>query len=146
MTKPGPDPWTMTAEDHAALLDLMRRVDDHEGPFGEIVTTHPDGTPCLPYSRNAAIVEETAGFLTQKNLQAAGFDWRGWETGRQAVQAGDSSALANCTAQECLQYLTLLVRAERFTEGTLARAFSHGLMQALLRQVSQYAEPGAERA
>lgn len=137
----GPDPWKMTAEDYAALLDLLRRADAHEGGFGEVVTSNPDGTPCMPWSRNAAIVDDVVRFLTRMDLQIAGFDWRAWEPGWQAVQRDDQAALANCTPQECLRYLTLLVRAERFTEGTLARAFERGQMQTLLRKVSQYAEP-----
>jgi len=138
------DPWQMTAEDHAALLELMRRADEHEGPFGEFVTTNPDGTLCLPWSRNVPVVDDVVRFLYEKNLQVAGFDWGAWRAGLEKIQRGDQAALANCTARECLQYLTLLVRAERFSEGTLVRAFENGQMQTLLRKVSQYAEPAAD--
>jgi hypothetical protein len=127
----------MTADDREGLAELLRRIGDHEGAFGEIVTHNPDGTSCLPWSRNAPIIDETVRFLLDKHLQVPGFDWGGWEAGRLAIQRCDQAALATCTDQECLQYLTLLVRAERFTEGTLARSFDNGLMQTLLRRLSQ---------
>jgi hypothetical protein len=135
------DAWTMTAGDRAALLDLLLRADAHQGPFGETVTTNADGTLCLPWSRHAAIVDEVVRFVVEKDLLAVGFEWTAWEAGRQAVQRGDRAALANFTAQECSQYLTLLVRADRFNEGMLVGAFENGQMQTLLRQMCQYAEP-----
>jgi hypothetical protein len=130
----------LNAEDRAALDDLIRRADQHEGAFGEFVTENRDGTLCLPWSRNVPVVDETVQFLIAKQLLISGFDWPGWEAGIATVQGGDPAALANCTAQECAQYLTLLVRAERFADGTLARSFENGLMQTLLRRVSQLSQ------
>ena len=131
----------LNAEDRAVLDDLIRRAGQHEGAFNEIVTNNPDGTLCLPWSRNVPLVDDTFRFLAASPLMLPGFDWSGWEAGWAVVQGSAPAALANCTAQECAQYLTLLVRAERFTEGTLARSFENGLMQALLRRSSYLSQP-----
>lgn len=130
----------LSAEDCAVLDDLIRRADQHVGAFDETVTDNPDGTLCLPWSRDVPVVDETVRFLAASPLLLPGFDWQRWEAGWEVVQGGDPAALANCAAQECAQYLTLLVRAERFTAGTLARSFENGLMQALLRRSSQLSQ------
>ncbi|WP_227983763.1 DUF6508 domain-containing protein [Nocardia spumae] len=133
----------LTAHDRGVLTELVRRADTHEGPFGETVTSNPDGTPCPPRSRHAAIVDDVRRYLIDRQLLLTHFDWGAWADGHRTIQRRDRATLASCTAQQCLQYLTLLVRADRFTEGTLRSGFETGLMQALLHRLHQHTYPRA---
>ncbi|WP_194896419.1 DUF6508 domain-containing protein [Catenulispora pinisilvae] len=127
----------LTAEDRTVLADLLRRIDEHDGPFGEWVTGNPDGTLCMPWSRHAPIVTETVAFVIGKQLPVTGFDWRAWEEGQRTIRLPDLKKVRTRTAQECRQYLTLIVRAERFEEGTLTMVFENRVMQTLLRRMIQ---------
>ncbi|NKY87214.1 DUF6508 domain-containing protein [Nocardia veterana] len=135
----------LTAHDRGTLTELIRRVDKHRGSFGELVTRNPDGTPCPPWTRKDPLVDEVVRFLVDRHLLLSHFPWGTWEAGRTVVQRRDRAALAACSAQHCLQYLTLLVRADRFTEGTLTAAFDAGLMQALLHRLHQHTYPHSGR-
>lgn len=121
----------LTAHDRGVLTDLVCRVD--KAASGSA------------WSRKAPLVDEVVRFLVDRHLLLTHFNWGAWEEGQHAIQRRDRAALATCTAQQCLQYLTLLVRADRFTEGTLASAFESGLMQALLHRLHQHTYPHAAR-
>ncbi|PSR61386.1 hypothetical protein C8259_20320 [Nocardia nova] len=121
----------LTAHDRGVLTDLVCRVDK--------------AASGAAWSRKAPLVDEVVRFLVDRHLLLTHFNWGAWEEGQHAIQRRDRAALATCTAQQCLQYLTLLVRADRFTEGTLASAFESGLMQALLHRLHQHTYPHAAR-
>ncbi|OXR41167.1 hypothetical protein B7C42_06763 [Nocardia cerradoensis] len=123
----------LTAHDRGVLTDLVCRVDKAAS-----------GTTAAR-SRKAPVLDEVVRFLVDRQLLLTHFNWGAWEEGQQAIQRRDRATLATCTAQQCLQYLTLLVRADRFTEGTLASAFESGLMQALLHRLHQHTYPHAGR-
>jgi hypothetical protein len=121
----------LTAHDRGVLTDLVCRVDK--------------AASGAAWSRKAPLVDEVVRFLVDRHLLLTHFNWGAWEEGQQVIQRRDRAVLATCTAQQCLQYLTLLVRADRFTEGTLASAFESGLMQALLHRLHQHTYPHAGR-
>ncbi|MFF0501319.1 DUF6508 domain-containing protein [Nocardia aobensis] len=124
----------LTAHDRGVLTDLVCRVDKAAS-----------GTAPAARSRKAPVLDEVVRFLVDRHLLLTHFNWGAWEEGQQTIQRRDRATLATCTAQQCLQYLTLLVRADRFTEGTLASAFESGLMQALLHRLHQHTYPHAGR-
>ncbi|NKY54002.1 DUF6508 domain-containing protein [Nocardia vermiculata] len=133
----------LTAHDRGVLTELVCRVDKHEGSFGEKVTDRPGGSP--PWARKDRIIDEIVRFLVDKHLLLTHFNWGSWEEGQQVIARGDRPVLAAASPQECLQYLTLLVRADRFTEGTLTSAFETGLMQTLLHRLHQHTYPHSGR-
>jgi hypothetical protein len=124
----------LTAHDRGVLTDLVCRVDKAAS-----------GTAAAARSRKAPVLDEVVRFLVDRHLLLTHFNWGAWEEGQHAIQRRDRAALATCTAQQCLQYLTLLVRADRFTEGTLASAFESGQIHALQHPLHQHNNPHAAR-
>ena len=63
------------------------------------------------------------------------FDWPSWtRSTRGQALANDREALARASTDELAMLLTALVRQERFSEGTLARAFEAGLLLAVVER------------
>lgn len=60
------------------------------------------------------------------------FDWMEWSRGSEARRLmRDSKALSDATVDQIANVITTLVRADRFSEGTLARSFETGTLRAL---------------
>ncbi|MEV5652540.1 DUF6508 domain-containing protein [Nocardia sp. NPDC052254] len=115
----------LTAHDRSVLTELVCKVDKHRAIW----------------RAKDPLADEVIRFLVDRRLLLSHFNWGAWEEGRQAVERRDRAALASSPAQQCLQYLTLLIRAERFSEGMLISAFETGLMQALLHRLHQHTFP-----
>lgn len=133
----------LTEVDRSALAALVEQVAAQDGPFGEMVFRNQDGSLAMPYARTDPLVHEVVRYFADRSLLLQSFDWMEWEAGRNVVQARDAATIGNSSAQDCLQYLTMLVRADRFTEGALMSFFDSGLMLVLLRRLQTVLEaPG----
>ncbi|MCZ4563282.1 DUF6508 domain-containing protein [Rhodococcus sp. IEGM 1401] len=75
-------------------------------------------------------------FMDAKNLVIQ-FDWPGWR-GKEAVHEGNFREIHSATPSDALKYLTVMIRADRFSEGTLLNAFDTGLVSGALRRVLAY--------
>jgi hypothetical protein len=63
------------------------------------------------------------------------FDWASWaQTAEGQRLLGEPRHVATATADQLAKVLTALIRAERFSEGTLNGAFENGLLLALARR------------
>jgi hypothetical protein len=63
------------------------------------------------------------------------FDWMAWmETAEGKSLRDDRAALADATPDQLQHLLTALIRAERFSDGSLEWAFQSGLMAAIARR------------
>lgn len=63
------------------------------------------------------------------------FDWMEWSREAEAkLLMRDSEALSNATVDQIANVVTTLVRADRFSEGTLARSFRAGTLRALVER------------
>lgn len=68
------------------------------------------------------------------------FDWMAWaETAEGKALRDDRDALAQASPDQLQRLLTTLVRADRFSEGTLGWAFESGLMAAIARRAEKLA-------
>ncbi|WP_172122502.1 DUF6508 domain-containing protein [Devosia sp. 919] len=68
------------------------------------------------------------------------FDWVSWkETSEASALRDDPTTLASASASQIAQLLTVLVRQDRFSEGTLDWAFQTGLLSNILSRVSELA-------
>jgi hypothetical protein len=71
------------------------------------------------------------------------FDWMAWlETERGKELTGSPAAVASASADELGQLLTAIVRADRFSDGSLAGAYESGLLTAILRRAKALAALG----
>lgn len=63
------------------------------------------------------------------------FDWMAWAPTPEAVALrNDRAALAAATPDQLQKLLTMLVREDRFSEGSLAESFESGLIAAIARR------------
>jgi hypothetical protein len=82
--------------------------------------------------------ERFVGDCYEHGWVLAGFDWPAWaQTERARVLRDDPMVLASATEQDLAQLLTVVVRQDRFCEGSLARAFESGLILGILQRADQ---------
>ena len=73
------------------------------------------------------------------------FDWMAWAPTAEAQSLRtDRDALARATPDQLHKLLTTIVRADRFSEGTLAEALDSGLIAAMARRAAVLADDGAD--
>tara|TARA_Y100000589_G_scaffold224344_1_gene211926 strand:+ start:389 stop:736 length:348 start_codon:yes stop_codon:yes gene_type:complete len=61
------------------------------------------------------------------------FDWPNWMQTEEATQLRDDpNALANATPKQLQKLLTVMIRQERFVEGSLAEHFESGLIDRIM--------------
>ena len=66
------------------------------------------------------------------------FDWGEWAATPEAQRLrNDRGALGQATAPDLARLLTVVIRSDRFVEGTLDEAIESGLVTAVLRRVEQ---------
>ena len=69
------------------------------------------------------------------------FDWMTWvETAEAKALRDDRQALAAATPDDLQHLLTAIIRAERFSDGSLEWAFQSGLMAAIARRARTLAD------
>ena len=69
------------------------------------------------------------------------FDWPTWmETDEAALLRDDHNALANASSEQLQKLLTVIVRQERFVEGSLAEHFESGLIDRIMDRAAVLAD------
>lgn len=63
------------------------------------------------------------------------FDWPGWAWGNEFLRRGEPDAVAAVSGPDCVRLLTVLIRKERFAEGTWIWSAETGMLQALLHRI-----------
>ncbi|MFD6860314.1 DUF6508 domain-containing protein [Rhodococcus sp. NPDC060090] len=121
--------------DWAELRALVEQIDEHGAPFQRQANSAAGtaGIVDQGYPIEAPIIGDTVDFLYKRDLVVP-FDWPGWE-GKQHVERGDVAALAGASAEDCLRYLTVIVRGDRFSSGTLLWSFEEHMTQTLLHRL-----------
>jgi hypothetical protein len=62
-------------------------------------------------------------------------DWKSWKDGAEAGELLNCpETLARATPEQLAKLLTILVRQDRFVEGSLGRVFDSGLLVAIVRR------------
>lgn len=113
----------MSVELRAAFVVALRGALADPAPY----EVHPD-EPFLAYEMSPS-VERVLDQAYEAGLIVP-FDWVAWIDGRAMTEIiidTDASALA---------LLTAIVRADRFSDGTLASAFDNGTMRRILEQLA----------
>jgi len=121
----------------AGVLALLERTDLEFGRW-EGGDTRPDGSITMPYYELSADGREIIA-----TLPIVVFDWPAWkdtEEGRALL--ADTARVAEATPDQLVRLSTTLVRADRFTDGTLAWAFESGLLLAMARRARALTELG----
>ena len=69
------------------------------------------------------------------------FDWPRWMGTDEAAQLRDDpTALEQATPEQLSRLLTVLIRQDRFSDGSLGAAFESGLLVRIVRRIAKLAE------
>jgi hypothetical protein len=109
--------------------------------FQEEIENHGrDGTAAAPgcfYSREA---EQFVELCYRDQWLKPDFDWPAWKETEEATALRDRpEVLAHACADQLASLLTVLVRQERFVEGSLGAAFASGLLLRIVDRCSELA-------
>ncbi|MGB6082509.1 MAG: DUF6508 domain-containing protein [Xanthobacteraceae bacterium] len=85
----------------------------------------------MPYFESSELLDRFMN-MTYEVGWVQDFDWMEWSREPEAkLLMRDSEVLSDATIEQLINVITTLVRADRFSEGTLARSFESGTLRAL---------------
>jgi hypothetical protein len=139
----GPDPWADRLRILAPFATAVRAPDFAFGAW-QAATQLASGAWTMPYHELAddgrALIAACGAWIQ------VGFDWSRWAQTDEAKRLfEDPSAVRDATPQQIAWILTLLIRAERFSEGQLDWAWRSGLFERLLDRVAELHAVARER-
>lgn len=103
-------------------------------------TQGPDGAWSMPWFELSDDGEAVRRAIAESGLVTP-FDWMAWaQTDEAQALRTDREVLARATLDDLHKLLTTIIRADRFSEGTLAEAFESGLIAAIARRAAVLAE------
>jgi hypothetical protein len=135
----GDDAIPSGAELDRRLRELAARAAMIEEPgfsFGEWVPswTANDGVIHLGWYRLSPQGEAFLAAARESGCVVP-FNWPAWAKAPEVERLGrDPAAVAAAAGADLIRLLTALVRADRFSEGTLAEAFESGVLAAIVRR------------
>lgn len=126
----------LTSEDHATLKDLNRRIQSHQGPWGEIRGGEPDGSGVLemPYAVHDPLIDEFVSLWYEKDLVIL-FDWSSWQEGRDWYANENDEKYETLDIETALKLLTAVIRNSRFNDGALLDAFESGVFPKIINKL-----------
>ena len=91
----------------------------------------------FPYTEYAPPVQTFWDLVEGAGLIAAPFDWPAWanEITNAGMELLDPQLVASLSPADLRRYLTMLQRAERFTDGTWGNALRNGVFDMLLERI-----------
>lgn len=90
--------------------------------------------PSIAFSREAEAFVQAA---YDGGLVLESFAWTDWKDSNEAQRLRDvPAAVEKASARQLAQLLTVLIRGDRFSEGTLAGAFDSGLLQRIVQRAA----------
>ncbi len=93
------------------------------------------GVRRMPYCSLSTEALRFIRVASESELIRPGFDWPQWDqTPQAAALLASSQALELATPDQLARVLTVLIRRDRFVEGSLAEAFRTGYLTAILRR------------
>ncbi len=126
-------------EQLANLGSFRARMEAPDFDFGEWVPSRKPapGVTTMPYF---AFSPDGLMVLAAMPVQM-GFDWNTWmATDEAKALLHDRDVLAQATPEQLMKLSTTLLRADRFTDGTLANAYASGLLGAMVRRAEALSE------
>jgi hypothetical protein len=106
--------------------------------FGHWVKAEPraDGVIVMGFYVFSPVAEDFLRACGMYDWVSPTVDWMSWsETEECRRLMTDPSALASATPDQLQHLLTMLVRGERFGDGTLAQAYDSGVINGIVRRV-----------
>ncbi len=103
---------------------------------GELVApASAPGILTMPYARFHPEVDRFVSIAYEDGWVRSDFAWGEWSKTPEAQSLRDDpEVLATATVDQLAKLITVLVRQERFSEGSLMGAFGHGLVLGIVRR------------
>ncbi len=99
------------------------------------------GVQTLPFFTLSDTASEFVQAAYDLDWVRGDFDWGRWKDTPEAIRLRDDpQAMAIATPMQLSHLLTVLIRQERFCEGSLAAAFESGLLTAICRRAAELAD------
>ncbi|MFD4469669.1 DUF6508 domain-containing protein [Rhodococcus sp. NPDC058505] len=135
---------SLTPSDWATLREITERVTAHAGPFAEWVPPKRIGDNSfeIGYSSWGSLAGEVVRAVYDLGLVVP-FAWPQWEDAQRLLAPAtfDPDTL---TWPQTVGLLTLLLRQDRFSDGTVAEAFEDGALPKLLVRLLDFAPTRGE--
>lgn len=128
-----PDP------DLRILVNFLPKFEDPDFIPGSFSPTQPTegGFHQFPYVVPSEVVTEFVEAAYDGGWVLRDFDWMAWIGTEEAKRLyRDPKALAEATPRQLAQILTVLIRQDRFSEGSLLENIQEGRVLAVLRRAS----------
>ena len=125
------------------LADFLPQLEDPGFKAGEMVIDNATGAEIRqwPYAVYEPIVKSLVDAAYLNNWVLTKFDWPTWGQSERALQLRDEDgAIEHAGADELCYLLTVLIRQDRFIEGSLLDAFESGLILRIVRRAKMLAD------
>lgn len=100
----------------------------------------------MPYASYSEVVDRFIDYAYKYGWVIQDFDWPAWAQSAEAIRLRDEESALECaTAEQLIRLLTVLIRQERFSEGSLLTAFESGLMLRIVRRAAALADDRSPR-
>lgn len=120
----------------AAFLPLFEEPGFTFGQWSEVKKTEP-GVITLPFFTLSNTADAFVRAAHDLEWVRHDFDWPKWMQTTEARRLRDKEdALASATSDQLARLLTVVIRQERFCEGSLASAYDSGLLTGILRRAA----------
>jgi len=123
----------------AAFLPELTDPDASFGVWHGFVEVAP-GMKTMPWFDPSDLVDRFTEQAYRDGWVRTDLDWNAW-AGTQTARAiaWDPAAIPGLEAEMLANLLTFYLRADRFSEGTLERAFETGMIRAIVEQAARLA-------
>jgi hypothetical protein len=89
----------------------------------------------MPYFITSKAADKLVEHCYEHDWVLRDFDWPGWMQSTEAQELRDNpETLAKASPDQLANLLTVLIRQEKFSEGSLASAYDSGLLTGILRR------------
>lgn len=128
----------MSAQHVARLVDINRRMQAHQRPWGEVVPSKKTegGAMTWPYMKKHPLVDEFLEFFNDAKLPVT-FDWMAWDEGRDWFALDDEAKYNKLDAATGLRLISAIIRNERFSEGAIVAGFETGQLPKIINRLTE---------
>lgn len=128
--------------DISALASLASRLSEPGASFGKMaatIDTENDGDAVTwPHWEPSPLAEEFIEMAYDAGWVRGNFDWSKWAGTKEGqMLLTDPSSIATATSHQLQKVITVLLRSEKFSDGTVLQAYESGVIPAIVVRAGQ---------
>jgi len=127
---------SISKNDWNRLFVLIGHI-EKSSSFGEITGGGKDqnGVFLMPHIISSKLVDDFCDLCYEIGI-IINFNWMQWEDGRDLIK-NPKSDLSNLSTETLCKLITLIIREDRFSDGSLVSYFENGIILKILYQLRQ---------